>query len=1183
MSTSPVSSKTDRPAAPTPDAPSAKQGVFLRALKNSGTTPPRAAGPGDKAPALSDYASIGKPGAQGADTVVYVTADGERVLVARSTSPALYEQVLADAKVLPTVQARLAEGYTLAGADGQAPAVLAGYAGVPERLSDRLLAYSTPEGKVLVDVSRSPELAKQVKADLETLAALDGSVAQGYERAGSERAPEAADNYLNIGPPDETGPGVIRYETQDGHKVVIAERENPEAYAAAKKAYQALAEVNQRQAEGYRAAAANEAPPPYVGTDIEAPGKGGTLSYRHGDDKVVVDPHTNPALYAYLEGMRTIEADPGRSSAVQGALDGGASLAGLDAKAPKLNDYQEFHWQVGEEGNVLSYQTHDGQNVVVSRDLTPELFEQVKADKLRWDKIHASENEGYTLAGPNDFMKGDSWTIGPPDELTDGLIRYETPDQGKVIVSRDLSPQLYQEVLDRWDAMSTKPVDDTRAKYELKPESELDILAMGTGQHGDGDNGPELNVQELATKDLIDGYKKGVEDGSIGKDDPRAQLVRALEAQAAYQNGRGVTGYEEATRPFNTTWRESDDKQTQLTSADMHDFIDGPKLQERLTALFDDPTIQKDYADKLNGALERIPDKDKIKQNLIDTLNSDDYTRYLDDLKGQGRQNEASQDVNRMLAALNVLDPEEGKKAAQRLQVNALTSDLNELVDDPSKIEQSVKNKAAGDLFTLIKSILSSSAGISRQTYNSIDGFIKEFAGDAKLTEVTKAIEELQTKFKNGEMVTADDISKAVQKPYVPLEDRGKIAGFLGTLNNAGILGSFSGALSLVSGIYTLTKGGEALASDPLARLGVARDFINFLSMGPQFAKLFDQGLSVLGKNGVADALGVSKTLKENLGASWIPTWDKPPQISSVPLYVPELPEVTTGVADELRRDGNAIADRVLSEATPPAAPAVPATGSGSGAAGGNDAKGIQGLMDDLANSSKIPPVKSSTGTRIAGSALKTLGALSDGVGGVADIVLGAFSLKSSVASNDKAGIAMGSLQVVSGTMGMAAGGIGIAGLFGSVGAASALTGPLFLGALILGGIAAIAGIFINHNKKQKATDGEGDWYKELAKDGLMQADWAEKLEYARYEIHHYGGRDTPDDDSLFRYQSSEFEHFKDTPQKGGSSSNRLDGTLHKDYVSPEEAAAKAKAEEEQDKQPERPTRGGGGAGARLV
>uniref|UniRef100_UPI0013D7D247 hypothetical protein n=1 Tax=Pseudomonas viridiflava TaxID=33069 RepID=UPI0013D7D247 len=41
------------------------------------------------------------------------------------------------------------------------------------------------------------------------------------------------------------------------------------------------------------------------------------------------------------------------------------------------------------------------------------------------------------------------------------------------------------------------------------------------------------------------------------------------------------------------------------------------------------------------------------------------------------------------------------------------------------------------------------------------------------------------------------------------------------------------------------------------------------------------------------------------------------------------------------------------------------------------------------------------------------------------------------------------------------------------------------------------------------------------------------------------------EDDSLFRFQLAEWEYFYETPQKKGSSSNRLDETLHVEYGEP--------------------------------
>lgn len=137
---------------------------------------------------------------------------------------------------------------------------------------------------------------------------------------------------------------------------------------------------------------------------------------------------------------------------------------------------------------------------------------------------------------------------------------------------------------------------------------------------------------------------------------------------------------------------------------------------------------------------------------------------------------------------------------------------------------------------------------------------------------------------------------------------------------------------------------------------------------------------------------------------------------------------------------------------------------------------------------------------------------------------------------------------MVSGVAGGAAGAIGIAGLFGPLAAGlSAATGPLFLVGAALAGIGAIIGFFVDHEKKQKATDAEGQWFKDLADDGLLQGDWGDKVEYARYSIHHYGGRIAPEDVSLYEYQKDEWDYFHKTEQEDGSSSNRLNEDLHRE------------------------------------
>lgn len=313
--------------------------------------------------------------------------------------------------------------------------------------------------------------------------------------------------------------------------------------------------------------------------------------------------------------------------------------------------------------------------------------------------------------------------------------------------------------------------------------------------------------------------------GDIAKDDPRAKLVRAIEAQAAYDNGRGLTGYEEAKGAFGGTWREFDSKQTQLSSADMHDIIDGGKLQEQLTTLFSDPTVQQDYQSKMTDALGKLPNKDEIKQKLLDLTANPDYVLYLKDLKKQGLGQEAQKDLSDTLSSLALVDPEGASKAAQSIQADGLTSDLNDLVADPSKISDENNALATKDLFGLLKAELKGFlVDMPRFLQPTFEKFLQEgVVGNAKPADIAKALKEVGDAYQKNDKVSEADIKTALSKPYIPVADRGKLGEIFNTLNSKGVMGSVAAGVSLFSAIYQLVGNGGKLGETPIQRLACRR------------------------------------------------------------------------------------------------------------------------------------------------------------------------------------------------------------------------------------------------------------------------------------------------------------------------------------------------------------------------
>ncbi|MGN2430640.1 hypothetical protein [Pseudomonas syringae] len=1138
MSTSTVSPAPGPVPTPAPgnNANTRFNQVLQSSNRNGATYRPASAN--EKAPALSDYASIEKPGTVAADTVRYVTEKGDHVLVSKSTSPELYQQVVDDQPALAGFKTSVAAGYKPAAADAEAPSGSGGYLriGPPEEMGPGLIRYEAADGsKVIVSEQQNPELFKQVASDFKTLSGINSSQQEGYRLAGAdEKVPEKLGDFAVVGPVDEAGPGLMRYVDREGNKIVVSQSDNPQLYGAAKDAFNSLTGLSKSETEGYRRAGDNEVWPPVFGTTVGPLNEAGpgTLRYEHNGEKVVVARDDNPKLFDYLKALQSVVADPEKRSAMEKAVNEGQILADGNTPLPGLNDIVEFHWIPGQEQSQISYRNQQGETVVVTQALTPDLFEKVTTLHDAWNKINSSREEGYKLAEPNDFLKNQDITIGSPDELGSGLIRFESGD-GKFIVSKDASPQLYDDVVEKWNALGTGNISDTRTRYNLPAVADVDLMGQKTGVKADKDDekSEELNVGELATKELLDQYREGVKKGDIAKDDPRAKLVRAIEAQAAYDNGRGLTGYEEAQGAFGGTWREFDSKQTQLSSADMHDIIDGGKLQEQLTTLFSDPTVQQDYQTKMTDALDKVPNKDEIKQKLLDLTANPDYVLYLKDLKKQGLGQEAQKDLSDTLSSLALVDPEGASKAAQSIQADGLTSDLNDLVADPSKISDENNALATKDLFGLLKAELKGFlVDMPRFLQPTFEKFIQEgVVGNAKPADIAKALKEVGDAYQKNGKVSEDDIKTALSKPYIPVADRGKLGEIFNTLNSKGVMGSVAAGVSLFSAIYQMVGNGGKLGETPIQRLGIAKDFLSFAGGASHFVRLADQVGDLMGKGGLVDMLGLDKTLPEIWGKE---NFGKTKEVRVSGISASNLSEIRTALdATDDYRLSSTLGDM----------------------AGGAEAErqamgGITQRLSDAvqASGAKLP---SATASKIAGSVVKVLGPATDLAGGFADIVLGAFTIKDGVKSGDKLAQAAGGLQIAGGAFGASAGVLGTAALVGAGGAAAtALAGPFFLVGVAIAVVGGIIGYFVDHNKKQKASENENDWYRDLAADGLLQADWGDKVEYAHYSIHHYQEREAPADDSLFRFQSAEWQHFDETPQKDGSSTNRLDSELHVEF-----------------------------------
>ena len=1091
-----------------------------------------------------------------------------------------------------------------------------------------------------------------------------------------------------------------------------------------------LSQKSETKPKEDRVATDNEKWPPVDKTQVDAP-RDGKVRYELDGQGVGVERSVNPELYKFLSNLYALNQSPEQKAQVTAAMDDEHTIADRNTEVKDWGDYTQFKWQGNlEDAEVITYITADGETVSVSKALTPELFESIQQIGLSRYTLEQRVADGREVADADTYVADhDISTFGWPDEFGNGVIQFETKDGKKYVVSEFENKEMYDRVVSKrsdYDK-SQGNVQDVRDKFDLPDLDSLDILGMSSGEKANEDDKEAMSVVELATKNLLDKYKKLIDDGTVGKDSDIYKLVKAIEAKAAMESGHQITPYIEDPRGGDTTWRQFDSDGETLSSEDMQDILNGNSVDELLSEMFtngdgEKDKIGKEFQAELDSAIGKIAggDKDKLADQLYDTLTSMEFVDYLAEMKKQGMDSEAQAEVARLSSSLEMLDPERAREAESALKQNGILAEIDALVGDPGAIPDEYKELAYKDMGALIKTVLKS-ADIPRRVQDTIEKFYNELLNDkTKMADFVELTNQL-----NNNTITQAEFDTQMQGKYVPMDvSKDDFAKAIGTLNKYGVLGSISAFGSLGGAIYMLSAKNGQLSDEPLERLAIAKDFITFLGGGAQFEKtgIFD----LFTKTNTADLLGLSKTLpeiwdKENgklgkkiegflrdkgisglpdaaqnransmieLGslngggggdaldqvrlsaeASGIGSLDdagsrallddiitraggNPPEDYSRYNSLNQIAEEQNltitdehinGAINEQRAAnglGNVPDDASVNEfashldeaANRALPPSIASSGystytdavstiyedaveyfeerniappsresfdrvvnermeeSGRGTPAPNDpfdgnleldresinqmfehdnrtppaadviddavdrvsdsvrSSSVQGIVDSTTIQSALggtdtPSIKPGLAAKIGGSLTKVLGVAPD-ILSVADIVMGGFAIKDAIANDSALGKANGALQIVSGVAGTTAGVIGTVGLFASIGALAGATGPLFLITAGLGLITGIIGIFVDHEKKQKATDKEGQWFKDLAELGLTQEDWGDKLEYARYSFYEYEGRDAPAGQSIYDYQKDEWEHFKETPQEGGSSINRLDDDKH--------------------------------------
>lgn len=695
----------------------------------------------------------------------------------------------------------------------------------------------------------------------------------------------------------------------------------------------------------------------------------------------------------------------------------------------------------------------------------------------------------------------------------------------------------------------------------------------------------------------------------LGDADPRGQFLLTLQARGALANGYNLLPYYESPGWFGRTYRtypggEENPTFQQMSSADVAGVLNKDAVDARMNSLMSDPKIAADYQDAVLKAVQQVPDRAPRAQSLYDMLTGEKYTAALNEYSKNGYGQEAAAMTKNYLAELTALDPGLGNKAAESLSIAAAGDAFVQLVDNPDKIDIDTLSQAIVDSGKIAIQALRSGANVVRhgsQLAMSSVKFVEETLNNKTVVSdlATVLQEQVKASLASGQTpaaigpfneqlsgMTQEQFNRLVDKSYIPLDRRGGLKGLFAEAQKCGVWGSISGVAMLASFGYKLSQGAWGPDSTPLERWGAARDIFSMLSVLNHFVKstaktvdLASAGLNKLvqacGGGGwtntnLWDALGVDIPTVQQMQSSFdVNSMRRPGPWNNLeyavaadgsPLRIVEQVSGAAGTHGEIELQN-------LARASGSQLPAVAAEGAAEAVADAGQVAASKwwritqfnrpaGVISSVFNPSAGLPkafeAGASTWKRGLMASLRTIGTVTD-LFGIADIVVNAIGLRDAIRAGDVAGITSSSLGIGAGAALTGAGIIGTAQLFSPALAATPWLGvasaALFGVGAVLGVVAFFGALIINvvkrHNQLQDSSDDQGAWFQRLADAGLAASDWGDRLEFLRYSYAWYGNDNTDPNKSYFEFQQAEWDHFKNTPGKHGSSLNRLNEGLH--------------------------------------
>lgn len=211
------------------------------------------------------------------------------------------------------------------------------------KLSDNVLELKTRDGRTIIIIKQITEyLFEGMAGKADAVQVLNESKAEGYRIAQRGDVAPGLGDYKAIGVVDEVGPGMIRYETWSGDKVIVSNEIDHALFSQVHNDTDTLALINQSVGEGYRLAGTDESAEGITALgSVEELGHG-LIRYENGKgEKIIVAQGISPELYS------SIVNDSKGAFGVDGVID----TSWID-NSKYASDIRQWDTLTGNKGNA---------------------------------------------------------------------------------------------------------------------------------------------------------------------------------------------------------------------------------------------------------------------------------------------------------------------------------------------------------------------------------------------------------------------------------------------------------------------------------------------------------------------------------------------------------------------------------------------------------------------------------------------------------------------------------------------------------------------------------------------------------------------------------------------------------------------------------------------------------------